>query len=124
MARIYQPLEIIRDGKPSGLYHMVCTYDEDDETYAAGPCARGCPGHTSKAEAVRHWREGNLESALLCLTYEDHQKRCIICDEWTQLFANIRGDTYAEFTLCAAHNTIDNLRKLYLDEPPGQEGEK
>jgi hypothetical protein len=50
----YQPRELTKDGKPTGLFHYTCR--NDDHIWPVGLCASGCPGHATEQEAREHWR--------------------------------------------------------------------
>jgi hypothetical protein len=63
MAWWFQPLEILKDGNPSGRYRMTRWSDED----GGGPfplCP--CPdGHPSKAEAYACWERQKIAKELM-----------------------------------------------------------
>ena len=117
MALIYQPRQMLKDGKPSGIWRMTVASDEEGWCTAVGLCAKDCPGHTTPEEAERHWHEGELAKAVFDGVDDDHQKKCMVCAAWTQRFASIPGEFYTKFPLCGIHLTMESLRSVY---PPLQ----
>lgn len=114
MAMIYGPRQMIKDGKPSGIWHFTVAYDEGGGCHAVGPCADGCPGHTTPEDAENHWEEGELAKATFDGVKEDVQKKCLVCAAWTSRFARTTGEFYREFPLCGLHLDAAGLRSVYF----------
>ena len=66
--RIYQPLEIKREGKSTGLWHFTVSSDEEGWVYPVGACAKDCPGHPNAELAAQHYDQGRLRTA----TFDAH----------------------------------------------------
>jgi ferredoxin len=117
MALIYQPRQMLKDGKPSGLWRMTVASDEEGWCTAVGACAKDCPGHATADDAEKHWHEGELAKATFDGVDDDQQKKCLVCAAWTQRSAIIPGEFYAKFPLCGIHLNMESLRSVY---PPLQ----
>lgn len=129
--RRYGALELIRNGRGSGLYHYCVNHRND--VYPIGYCSpwtscpaclgkgsfplkdcslcggRGliavetpCPGHSTKEEAYEHYRQYLIDKAKFTGELEDTQHRCEICGEWTQKLAEIPGHIIWHY-LCDLH---------------------
>jgi hypothetical protein len=87
--------------KPGGLEHRV------------GYCARGCAGHESRAEALAHHLQFQLDRETDLWMARPHGARaCEICGTPTTLRARLgRGTTL--YVLCGDHQSSSNLRTLF-----------
>ncbi len=121
MARIFSPRELTADGKPSGLFHMTVHSDESDWCYPVGPCADGCPGHPTAAEAYRHYLTGEAAKIRLDGFDKDEQRKCAVCGAWTQKAAVIDGEIFKMWPLCDAHLTKEEATKLVMADADEKE---
>lgn len=115
MAVIYETLEIHdAEKKGTGKWHMTMRSDEEGWCHATGPCAIGCPGHETREEATRHWKEGQLED-IRYREADDEKKKCQVCGEWTTRRAMLWLSPFAkEFVLCEKHANKEEIAKIHL----------
>lgn len=107
----YQPLEIHRDGRRTGLWHYTVT--DGGGSSPVGYCAVACPGHVSAHEACEHWRAYRVDTTI----FQDEdltQRKCEVCKVWTVRRAVVGG--YGNFPrdvpLCPEHATLEAVRAL------------
>jgi hypothetical protein len=120
MAMIYMPREIIRDGKPSGLFHMTAGSDESaGYVYPVGGCAKDCPGHATKDEAEEHWHRSRLDSGLrLKQTSAQEMRKCEVCGVFTPMMAVLDVQPFGDsWFLCEEHCTREHAERLYRSRP-------
>lgn len=108
MARIYQPLEIKKDGKGIGLFHMCVGSDEERWTHAVGYCAKDCPGHATKEEAIRHYYDYLADNMRVGTSSSAH--KCRVCQEWTPKYCT-HADACTMIFLCDKHWSQDEFRE-------------
>lgn len=68
-------------------------------------------GHASAEEAEACYKEYMLDRRLTFGTLEDTQRRCLICGEWTQRYAQVGG--FGVYELCDLHCTRESMAVLY-----------
>lgn len=107
----YGPLELMKDGVGSGLWHYTRTHN--DITIAVGYCAENCPGHATPEEAREHYKQYMLDTALDLNTGTDTkaQHPCEICGGWCQTYATVGG--MPAWYLCDAHRTKEGVASIY-----------
>lgn len=104
MAEWYQPRRI-KDGPNAGKWHYTVGNSDGDRIYPVGACALDCPGHDTALGAMRHHAEGLAAGEIHERDDEDAQKRCVVCNAWTQHRAIPWGDHLArEIAVCATHD--------------------
>jgi hypothetical protein len=113
MALIYMPRQLLKDGKPSGIWRMTVASDEMDFTEPVGACAKDCPGHTTADEAYKHYHEGQLATVTFDGVDDNVQQKCLVCTAWTQRYAVLRGDMWGRYPLCGLHLDMESLRAVY-----------
>lgn len=69
-----------------------------------------CQGHDTAEEAIEHYRQHNIETAISGKN-EDEQHKCEICGDWTQLYMVFKDFFKLEVYLCEKH-----FSGKYLDE--------
>lgn len=100
---IYKPFESTRGG-----WHFCCQNDE--QIYPVGYC-RKHPPHTTELEARECYTLYLLDNRLrLGLEDKYTQRRCQVCEVWTNLFARL--DHTEIFWLCQEHNNRAEVEKL------------
>jgi len=99
--------ELIRGGKPSGVYHYTTTLG--DRVAPFGACAKDCPGHGSKEEAYEHERQ-RLIGEMHPVEYESwtncqykHEDGIQPCQEPAK--SGWRWGQFGSVILCPQHNT-------------------
>jgi hypothetical protein len=119
MAMIISPRELMRDGQPSGLFHMTEHSDEDSRQiiYPVGLCAENCPGHSTPAEAYLHYRQGLLVKARFDAVDENEQRKCAVCGEWTNKAAYVNSTMFEMWPLCDLHLNKESLAPIVLAVP-------
>jgi len=86
---------------------------EPQLTRRAGYCARGCPGHGSREEALAHYLQFQLDcEADLWLERRSSPSECEICGETTTLRARLGRNT-KPFVLCREHQSTSSLQTLF-----------
>lgn len=104
----YQPRELLKDGKPTGLWHYTCR--NDDRVWPVGYCAQDCPGHATPEEAREHYRQYLLDNARYDGYLRDEQRKCEICGAWTQRYAE--GPHIFMHVLCDEHCNREGLSQV------------
>lgn len=68
-------------------------------------------GHNTKKEAEECYREYLLDQHLqLNKNYVDTQHKCVVCCQWTSLYAEI---DMSSWNLCLGHNNRTEVEKLF-----------
>jgi hypothetical protein len=113
MARVYQALEIQKDGKGVGLWHFTVSSDEEGFAYCI--CGDNCPGHKTPQEALMHYKQHILSKELLQRVDTETLKKCQVCGSFTGNHTMVKSPFNQEFILCDAHNTLEVVSKLYME---------
>jgi hypothetical protein len=87
-----------KECKSKGVYYL-----EDQEV---------CPGHDTEMEACEHYRQYLLDKARYDQVSKDIQKKCDICQAWTQRAAYIPSEMVEHF-LCDEHCNREGLDKVF-----------
>jgi hypothetical protein len=68
-------------------------------------------GHSTPEEAQKCYREFLLDQRLsLNKKHDNMQKKCDVCDKWTDLFAEVGSESW---NLCEDHNNREEIEKLF-----------
>ena len=67
-------------------------------------------GHDTEQEACECYKEYQLDHKLRFSKSESEQRKCKVCGEWTQNFAEVDCRL---ITLCDKHNNREEVSKLY-----------
>jgi hypothetical protein len=71
-----------------------------------------CNGHDTPEDAIEHYRQYCLDSAIKVIN-ENEQHKCLICQKWTQIFIAFKDTTYSkEYYLCEEHSNRDGLDQV------------
>lgn len=111
----YQPREIIKDGKSTGLFHYTCR--NGDRIWPVGLCASDCPGHTTEQEAREHWRLYLIQGIEFTpIMREWPKEKCESegCNEqaMTVGFIKHKPDVFNHHMFCAKHATPEEMAKF------------
>ncbi len=68
-------------------------------------------GHETKEEACACYRSYLLDHHLSFDSYKDEQRKCVICQSWTQKYASVSHE--ADYPLCEQHLNRESVEKLY-----------
>jgi hypothetical protein len=114
MAMVYDAREILKDGKPTGLFHFTAGSDEERGcVYPVGLCAQGCPGHATKEAAYEHYTQWRVDLIKLDGRDQEHQSKCRVCAAWTDRFAYVDHRPFGEeWPLCDEHRTHAQAERL------------
>jgi hypothetical protein len=113
--RYYLPVEIQSATATAPLYHYCCCTFPGNHVWPVGYCSKGCPGHESKDDARRHYRQflidrfGQLSGRL------NSTGTCAICGIATTFYAWI--DYHFEWdivSLCPAHLNHEGLSRAFV----------
>jgi hypothetical protein len=97
------------DGADTGKWYMMAV--EGKVSVRAGYCAATCDGHGTKAEALEHFLQYQLDREVdLWLSRRD-ERACDICGAPTILRARL-GRKTALFVLCQRHHSTTSLQEL------------
>lgn len=69
-----------------------------------------CQGHDTPEEAVEHYRQYNVINAKTGFS-EDEQRKCEICEKWTQHYMAFKDFFKLPVYLCEEHLTHEYLNK-------------
>ena len=101
--------KVSADGVDAGKWYMMAV--EGKISVRAGYCAASCDGHSTKAEALEHFLQYQLDREVdLWLSRRD-ERPCGICGEPTILRARL-GRKTALFVLCQRHHSTTSLQQL------------
>ena len=95
---VYGPRELANDGKKTGLWHYC--YANSEGTRPIGYCAQDCPGHATPEEAELHQRQYVLDHEVRHYEDCDAQKRCLVCEQWTQHRVDVGRVFTTRLVLC------------------------
>lgn len=108
MTEWYQPRQIDK-GPNAGKWHY--TYSNSRGVFAVGSCANSCDGHETSQAATRHYAEGLALGELREIDDEAEQRRCVICNEWTQHRVILWGAPhFTPLAICAGHDPRPAIR--------------
>lgn len=111
-----------RNGAPTGYCREYRELDSklfpiseaEKEEYRGTAHKHHTNGHANELEARECYKEYMLDHKLrLNGTMANEQRKCQVCGEWTQKFAELG---ISIFTLCDKHNNREEVDKLF--EPP------
>jgi hypothetical protein len=92
-------------------WHYTCSNTSGKSIYPVGACASNCAGHETAAEAVRHDAEGLAAGELREIDDEAEQRRCVICNEWTQHRVLLWGAPhFSPLPICQGHDPRPAIR--------------
>ena len=91
-----------------GVVHIS---ESEQEEYRATADKHHTDGHETEEEARECYREYLLDHRLMLnRKMENEQRKCQVCEEWTQGFAEIDQRL---FTLCDQHNNREAVETLF-----------
>jgi hypothetical protein len=102
----YQASQRIKDG----IWHYTAM--NDHRIWPVGYCADGCLGHATKEEAEDHYQQWRLDTAHYDGRMSNQQRRCEVCQAWTDGYASIEPGFATLYILCDDHRNRDELAKL------------
>ena len=110
MSNCYQPREILKAGRASGLWHYTC--GDGVNVWPVGHCASFCPGHRSPDDARSHYKQYLLDHAqLVGYEWRNARYKCAECGEFTTKYARLyNGRT---FNLCDKHRSRHVIEPLF-----------
>jgi hypothetical protein len=104
MTQWYQPRQIA-SGVSAGKWRYTVSNTKGDNVYAVGVCATNCLGHETADGATRHYADGLAAGELREIDDEDEQRRCLVCNEWTQHRVILWGAPhFPSLPVCAGHD--------------------
>lgn len=78
-------------------------------------------GHATPEEAVECHARYEVERMLQFGVSEKEQRRCVVCDAWTQKRAFFRGDSPRFYDLCETHATTEVVLRLHTAKRSGND---
>lgn len=109
----YQPRQLRGpDGEALPLWHYTC--QNGSRIWPVGACAVGCPGHPTAEEAVAHYRTSLLDEARYDGRMSNQQRRCRVCDTFTDGFAETGPGNSLLYVLCPEHLNRDGLDRVLV----------
>jgi hypothetical protein len=115
----YKPREILKDGKPVGLYHYTCR--NDNQVWPVGLCV-DCPGHKTKEEACEHWRQYLIQGIeFVRITQEWPKEKCEVegCNNQATMVGSTKNEPggFIRHCFCEEHATQEEMSKfIYAGE--------
>jgi hypothetical protein len=111
----YQPRELLKDGKQSGLFHYTCK--NDNVVWPVGLCAEGCTGHATPDEAREHWREYLIQGIQFSkITQEWPKEKCQVegCNEQATMTGSTKNEPgrFLYKLFCDKHATTEEMAKF------------
>ena len=103
-----------RQRKNDGLWHY--TVMNDHQIWAVGYCAQGCTGHQTQQAAQAHFREWVLDNATFDGTLSNQQRKCEVCEAWTDRIAQSGIGMTDIHVLCDVHRTRDWLATVLPEQ--------
>jgi len=92
--------------KSNKKWHYTC--QNGAGIFDIGYCDK-CRGHDTELEAMEHYRQYNIDHAVEMID-TDIQKKCQICQEWTQSFMAFKETTLPkQYYLCKNHCNKEGL---------------
>lgn len=103
-----------RQRKSDMLWHYTC--QNDNNIWSVGYCGHECDGHATKEEAEAHYRAYVLDTADYERRLLNTQRRCEVCEAWTDRVA-LSGVGMAEsHVLCDAHCNREGLNQVLPEQ--------
>lgn len=130
-------------GQGTGLFHYTCARDlevwsvgncsplescpdckDRDPPFGLIDCGRcggkrlvrkanPCSGHATVEEACEHQKEYELDHARFDAVLDNEQRKCVVCQAWTQRMAQVGHGLMHSYALCDLHCNRESLARLY-----------
>ncbi len=113
---IHQPLQLQKDGQPTGRWHQTCRNIEGGAPVTSECCMRCAhkdDGHPTAEDARLCFLQS--EGAVFEIrSWDDQQQKCDECGAWTSDYALAGRVFLSKIPLCRAHQSAPMVVEHYV----------